>query len=58
MHDRLEHGVCFCGAITAELRGEPFWICFDHDDDCRRATGGAVPQSIRLYRRQAPCHIV
>lgn len=39
--DRVETGGCFCGAITAEMRGEPFWICFDHDDDCRRAIGGA-----------------
>lgn len=22
--------------------GEPFWICYDHDGYCRRATGGAL----------------
>jgi hypothetical protein len=42
MSDRVETGSCFCGAITAEMQGEPFWICYDHDDDCRRAIGGAV----------------
>jgi hypothetical protein len=40
--DRLETGACFCGAIVAEMRGDPFWICYDHDDDCRRAVGGAL----------------
>jgi len=39
---RLEHGHCFCGAIRAEMRGEPFWICYDHDDDCRRAIGSPL----------------
>ena len=24
------------------MLGEPFWVCFDHDDDCRRATGSPV----------------
>lgn len=38
----VETGACFCGAIGAEMRGEPFWVCFDHDDDCRRATGGPL----------------
>jgi hypothetical protein len=42
MSERLETGHCFCGTIVAEMRGEPFWICFDHDDDCRRATGAAI----------------
>ncbi|NIA67676.1 GFA family protein [Pelagibius litoralis] len=42
MNDRVETGSCFCGAIAAELRGEPFWITYDHDDDCRRATGGPL----------------
>lgn len=42
MVERYETGRCFCGEITAGMHGEPFWICFDHDSDCRRATGGAV----------------
>ncbi len=42
MNDRVETGSCFCGAIAAELRGEPFWITYDHDDDCRRAIGGPL----------------
>ncbi|MFO1049256.1 MAG: GFA family protein [Geminicoccaceae bacterium] len=40
------------------MRGDPFWICFDHDDDCRRAIGGAVtvwvsyrPAAFRVIRR-------
>lgn len=32
-------GSCFCGAVRAEMISDPFWICFDHDDDCRRAIG-------------------
>jgi hypothetical protein len=39
---RLETGWCFCGAIAAEMRGDPFWICYDHDDDCRRAIGSPL----------------
>ena len=39
---RLERGRCFCGAITAEMSGDPFWICYDHDDDCRRAIGSPL----------------
>ncbi|HEV7247808.1 MAG TPA: GFA family protein [Shinella sp.] len=39
---RTEHGHCFCGAIAATFTGDPFWICFDHDDDCRRAIGGPM----------------
>ncbi|HIP78329.1 MAG TPA: GFA family protein [Kiloniellaceae bacterium] len=57
MFERLERGHCFCGAIAAEFRGEPFWICFDHDDDCRRATGAAVvvwvgyrPEQVRFLK--------
>lgn len=42
MNVRLETGSCFCGAIIAEMRGEPFWVCFDHDDDCRRAIGSPM----------------
>lgn len=39
---RLEHGRCFCGIVQAEMQGDPFWICYDHDDDCRRAIGGPL----------------
>jgi hypothetical protein len=42
MDGRTETGSCFCGAIAAEMHGEPFWICYDHDDDCRRAIGSPV----------------
>ena len=42
MGTRVESGACFCGGITAEAHGEPFWICYDHDDDCRRAIGGPL----------------
>ena len=34
---RVEGGQCFCGANKAVMTGEPFWICYDHDGDCRRA---------------------
>jgi hypothetical protein len=40
--ERLESGACFCGAIIAQRRGEPFWICYDHDADCRRAIGSPL----------------
>ncbi|RUW29656.1 GFA family protein, partial [Mesorhizobium sp. M1A.F.Ca.IN.020.06.1.1] len=33
MEGRIETGACFCGAIAAEMQGDPFWTCFDHDDD-------------------------
>ena len=42
MENRIETGSCFCGAIAAEMHGEPFWICYDHDDDCRRAIGSPL----------------
>ena len=42
MSDRISTASCFCGAIIAEMRGEPFWVCFDHDDDCRKAIGGPM----------------
>ncbi|MBV8805421.1 MAG: GFA family protein [Sinobacteraceae bacterium] len=42
MNDRAEAGSCFCGAIIAEIQGDPFWICYDHDSDCRRAIGSPV----------------
>jgi hypothetical protein len=54
---RIETGSCFCGAIAAEMHGEPFWICYDHDDDCRRAIGsplnvwvGYRPSQFKLMR--------
>lgn len=57
MSGRIETGACFCGAVAAEMRGEPFWICYDHDDDCRRAIGGPLtvwvgyrPKQFRLTR--------
>ncbi|UCI34830.1 GFA family protein [Mesorhizobium sp. B4-1-4] len=57
MDGRIETGACFCGAIAAEMRGEPFWVCTDHDDDCRRAIGspltvwvGYRPHQVRLTR--------
>jgi hypothetical protein len=57
MSERIESGACFCGAIAAELRGEPFWIAYDHDDDCRRALGSAFavwvgyrPDQLRFTR--------
>jgi hypothetical protein len=57
MRERIETGSCFCGAIAAELKGDPFWICYDHDDDCRRAIGGPLtvwvgyrPHQVRLIR--------
>jgi hypothetical protein len=42
MSHRIETGSCFCGAITAQLEGEPFWINYDHDDDCRKAIGSPL----------------
>ena len=42
MNERIETGACFCGAIGARVQGEPFWICYDHDDDCRRAVGAPL----------------
>ena len=42
MSTRIETGACFCGEIAGEARGEPFWICYDHDDDCRRAIGSPL----------------
>ncbi|MER8805685.1 GFA family protein [Mesorhizobium australicum] len=54
---RVETGACFCGAIAATMDGEPFWICYDHDDDCRRAIGspltvwvGYRPSQLNLSR--------
>ena len=42
MGSRIETGSCFCGTIAASMHGEPFWVCYDHDDDCRRAIGGPL----------------
>ena len=48
---QIEPGSCFCGAITAEAVGEPFWINWDHDDDCRKAIG--CPMTIWIgYRSE------
>ena len=54
---RNEYGHCFCGTIVAEMSGEPFWICYDHDDDCRRAIGGPLtiwigyrPREVRFQK--------
>ncbi|MDP9014003.1 MAG: GFA family protein [Pseudomonadota bacterium] len=48
----METGSCFCGLIAAEIEGEPFWVCYDHDDDCRRAIGS--PLTIWVgYRTEA-----
>jgi hypothetical protein len=52
MSHNVERGSCFCGAITAELTGDPFWICYDHDADCRRAIGAAVVVWIGYHPRQ------
>lgn len=52
MGERLEHGSCFCGSIVAELEGEPFWITYDHDDDCRKALGGPLTVWIGYKREQ------
>jgi hypothetical protein len=53
----METGSCFCGTILAEMHGTPLWICYDHDDDCRRAIGspltvwvGYRPSGFRLVR--------
>jgi hypothetical protein len=54
MVDRLEPAGRFCGRIKAECDGEPFWINYDHDDDCRRAIGG--PLTVWLgYRAHQFC---
>lgn len=42
MSERIENCSCFCGDIRARLRGEPFWINYDHDDDCRKAIGSPL----------------
>jgi hypothetical protein len=57
MTAKVETCSCFCGTIVAELHGEPFWICYDHDEDCRRAIGsplnvwvGYRPNEFKLIR--------
>ena len=42
MTERSEAASCFCGRVTATFHGEPFWIGYDHDEDCRKATGGPL----------------
>jgi hypothetical protein len=39
---RVERGSCFCGKIEIDAVGEPFWISWDHDDDCRKAIGSPL----------------
>jgi hypothetical protein len=39
---RTEQGSCFCGQVVGRFRGEPLWVCYDHDDDCRRAVGSPL----------------
>jgi hypothetical protein len=53
---RTERGHCFCGRIVAEFRGQPFWICYDHDDDCRRAIGS--PLTIWIGYRPDQCSVL
>ncbi|TGQ63499.1 MAG: GFA family protein [Mesorhizobium sp.] len=48
---RIERGSCFCGKVIAAARGEPFWVNYDHDDDCRKALGG--PLTVWIGYRQA-----
>ncbi len=57
MVDRLETASCFCGRVQAECEGEPFWINYDHDADCRQAIGGPLtvwvgyrPQQFRITK--------
>ncbi|MGH6860770.1 MAG: GFA family protein [Phyllobacterium sp.] len=52
MSERIETAACFCGAIRAECRGEPFWINYDHDDDCRRAIGAPLTIWVGYRRKQ------
>jgi hypothetical protein len=35
-------GSCFCGHNRFRFRGRPFWITYDHDDDCRKAIGAPL----------------
>jgi len=42
MMSRIERGSCFCGAVEIDAVGEPFWITWDHDDDCRKAIGAPL----------------
>jgi hypothetical protein len=56
-NSRLETGSCFCGNIAAKFTGEPFFTCYDYDDDCRRAIGspltiwvGYRPDQFKLLR--------
>jgi hypothetical protein len=56
MSQRLETCSCFCGEITAELLGEPFWINYDHDDDCRKAIGS--PLTVWVGYRPPQFHLL
>lgn len=56
MELRIERGSCFCGNVLLEARGEPFWINFDHDDDCRKALGS--PLAVWIGYRQDQVHFI
>ena len=55
MATRIETCGCFCGAIVAEVVGDPFWICSDHDDDCHKAIG--APLAVWVGYRPAQFHL-
>ena len=52
MEQRVEYGSCFCGAIVAEMKGDLFWINYDHDGDCRKALGSPLTIWIGYEREQ------
>lgn len=37
------------------MHGAPFWVCYDHDDDCRRAIGS--PLAIWVGYRASEFHL-
>lgn len=49
---RVDHGSCFCGSVRAKVIGKPFWITYDHDDDCRKALGSPLAIWIGYKREQ------
>jgi hypothetical protein len=52
MEQQVDSGSCFCGRIVAQITGEPFWINFDHDDDCRKALGSPLTIWVGYQRQQ------
>ncbi len=40
MATRIESGLVLSGQSTRPWRASPFWINYDHDNDCRKAIGG------------------